>query len=98
MTGRRLLSAKTHAVFRLAPHLLLVFKPLGHREEAHTHPHRQRLLVLRGQLVVRTRTTAITLRAQSGPFTLAAGRAHTTVAAKDTWLVAESRPPRRRKK
>ena len=32
---RKLLAPQKHAVFQLAPDLLLVFKPRGHREEAH---------------------------------------------------------------
>ena len=57
----RLLASRRHAVFRLAPDLLLVFKPRGHREDEHHHPHRQRLRVLRGQLVVHTGTRRIVL-------------------------------------
>lgn len=91
----RLLASRTHGVFRLAPDLLLVFKPRGHREDVHRHPHRQRLRVLRGQLVVRTGKRRIVLRPGSRPFTLAAGRAHVTIAAEDTWLIAESLPVQR---
>lgn len=88
----RLLASRTHGVFRLAPDLLLVFKPRGHREDVHRHPHPQRLRVLRGQLVVGTGKRSIVLRPDSRPFTLAAGRAHVTIAAQDTWLIAESLP------
>ena len=90
------LSTSTHAVFRLAPDLLLIFKPRGHREAEHTHAHRQRLRVLRGHLVVRTRGGTVALRPTSRPLTLAAGRAHETLAMKDTWLLAESLLPGRR--
>jgi quercetin dioxygenase-like cupin family protein len=86
----RLLSTRGHAVFRLAPGLLLVFKPRGHREETHAHPYRQRLQVLRGQLIVRTEERAITLRPRSQPLLLEAGRVHGTFAAADTWLIAEA--------
>ena len=85
---RKLLAPQRHAVFQLAPDLLLVFKPRGHREEAHRHPYRQRLRVLRGLLMVRTARQAILLRAGGPPLTLAAGRTHATVAWRDTWLVA----------
>jgi hypothetical protein len=90
MQRPRRLAARTHTVFRLSAELLLVFKPRGHREEAHAHPYRQRLQVLRGRLRVRTGKRVITLRASSPPFTLAAGRLHETVALDDTWLVARS--------
>ena len=85
----RTLPADRHALFRLAPDLLLVFKPRGHREDEHVHPHRQRLRVLRGKLLVRTSRRAITLRPASRPLTLAAARAHETIALEDTWLVVE---------
>ena len=88
----KLLRPRQHAVFRLAPDLLLVFKPRGHREGAHAHPHRQRLRVLRGLLMVRTARRSTVLRASSPPLTLAAGRTHATVALRDTWLVAERSP------
>ena len=86
---RKLLTPQKHAVFQLAPDLLLVFKPRGHREEAHGHPHRQRLRVLSGLLMVRTARQSTLLRASSPPLTLAAGRTHATVALRDTWVVAE---------
>ena len=97
MKGRRLLATNRHAVFRLTPDLLLVFKPRGHREGEHAHEHRQRLRVLRGQLEMRIGKRTIVLRTDDPPFTLAAGRAHATLALEDTWLVAESRPVMRRK-
>lgn len=85
---------------RLAPGLLLVFKPRGHRESEHAHPHRQRLRVLRGALLVRTARRAVTLDDPGAPLTLAAGRRHATEALADTWLVAEQAQarPRRRPK
>jgi quercetin dioxygenase-like cupin family protein len=90
--GRRLLATNRHAVFRLTPDLLLVFKPRGHRETKHSHPHRQRLRVLHGQLEVRTGKRTIVLRPTSRPLPLAAGRPHATLALEDTWLIAESLP------
>ena len=89
-----LLTTRAHAVFRLAPDLLLVFKPRGHREAAHVHPHRQRLRVLRGRLVVRATNRMITLEPGSRPLVLGAGRTHATQAATDTWLIAERLPAR----
>jgi len=86
----RPLRGARHAVYRLAPGLLLVFKPRGHREAEHAHPHRQRLRVLRGELVVRIGTRRITLEPGSRPLLLAAGREHDTVAVRDTWLIAEA--------
>ena len=94
--NRPSLSTRAHAVFELAPGLLLVFKPRGHREDVHSHPQRVRLRVLRGRLVVRAGKRAMTLRPHSRPFTLAAGRMHATRAMEDTWLVTESLSPRRR--
>ena len=86
----RSLRATRHAVYRLSPELLLVFKPRGHRETDHAHPRRQRLRVLRGELVVRYGARRTTLRAGGRPLLLAAARAHSTVAVRDTWLIAES--------
>jgi quercetin dioxygenase-like cupin family protein len=80
-------------VFRLASDLLLVFKPQGHREDAHVHPHRQRLRVLRGRLVVRMGRRRRTLTPKVGALTLAAGRPHDTLATEDTWVVAEALSP-----
>ena len=107
-------------MFVLDPGLLLVFKPRGHREDVHTHPHRQRLRVLRGKLVVRVgggapaearraaprwvaqarepdilsgeKTITIMLTARSRPLTVAAGRAHATLAVEDCWMLAEALP------
>jgi hypothetical protein len=81
-----------HAVYRLAPDLLLVFKPRGHREATHAHPHRQRLQVLRGTLVVHIGDRRVTLTPTSRRLTLRAGRGHETLALRDTWLLAESLP------
>lgn len=88
--GIRTLRGARHAVYRLAPDLLLVFKPRGHREAEHAHPHRQRLRVLRGELAVRMGTRRVTLAPRSRPLLLTAGRAHDTVAMRDTWLIAEA--------
>jgi len=86
----RALPTAAHAVHRLAPGLLLVFKPRGHREPLHAHPHRQRLRLLRGSLRVDTARGAVTLASSSRPYVLAAGREHSTHALADTWLIAES--------
>ena len=86
----RALASSQHAIYRLAPDLLLVFKPRGHRETEHAHPYRQRLRVLRGRLVVRMGTRRMTLQPGGRPLLLAAGRAHDTVAVQDTWLLTES--------
>ena len=90
MTRIRSLPATRHAVYRLAPDLLLVFKPRGHREAEHAHPRRQRLRVLRGKLEVRTGQRRVTLDASSRPYFVPAERPHETVALQNTWLVAES--------
>ena len=90
MTRIRSLPATRHAVYRLAPDLLLVFKPRGHREAEHTHPHRQRLRVLRGKLEVRVGRRCVTLDAGSRAFFVPAERRHETVALLNTWLLAES--------
>lgn len=79
-----------HAVYRLGPGLLLVFKPRGHTEEPHAHAYRQTLRVLRGALRVRMARRTALLRPASTPLTLGAGRRHATDAIEDTWLVAES--------
>jgi quercetin dioxygenase-like cupin family protein len=91
VTRARSLPADRHAVYRLAPDLLLVFKPRGHREAEHAHPHRQRLRVLRGRLLVTTAARSVRLGPRSRALTLAAGRVHRTVAVEDTWLLAERR-------
>jgi len=93
----RRLSTEHRAVYRLASGLLLVFKPRGHREDVHAHPHRQRLRILRGALLVRTTRSAVTLDASSAPFTLTARRWHATEALADTWLVAETAGSARRR-
>jgi quercetin dioxygenase-like cupin family protein len=95
VTRIRTLSARRHAVYRLAPDLLLVFKPRGHSEPEHAHPHRQRLRVLRGRLEVCMRSRIIRLDSSSPVFTLPADRRHATVALADTWLVAEALPVHR---
>jgi len=79
-----------HAVYRLRPDLLLVFKPRGHREATHVHRHRQRLRVLRGRLRVETARGVVTLTATSRAYAVAGGRAHATRALADTWLLAEA--------
>jgi quercetin dioxygenase-like cupin family protein len=85
------LSTNRHCVFRLAPGLLLVFKPRGHREEAHKHPHRQRLRVIHGVLEVCTAgQQAVVLAPKSEALAIAAGAVHETRALRDTWLVVQS--------
>jgi hypothetical protein len=85
-----------HAVYRLGPELLLVFKPRGHTEEPHAHAYRQTLRILRGALRVRTARSVRVIRPTSLPLTLVAGRRHATEALDDTWLVAESAAGTRR--
>jgi quercetin dioxygenase-like cupin family protein len=92
VTRARTLPAARHRVYRLAPDLLLVFKPRGHSEAEHAHSRRQRLRVLRGRLQVRTRTQTIRLEPGSRALNLAANRPHATVAMADTWLIAETLP------
>jgi len=87
VTGVRSLPAARHAVYRLAPGLLLVFKPRGHREPLHSHPYRQHLRVVRGRLEVATRRRRFRLTPRSSEVTLAAGRVHATQALVDTWLL-----------
>ena len=87
--ARRSLATRRHAVYELAPGLLLVFKPRGHREEEHAHLYGQRLRILRGRLAVRIAGRMEVLTAKSDPFTIAAGRRHATRARAATWLVAE---------
>jgi hypothetical protein len=95
--ARERLPSSGHAVYHLAPGLLLVFKPRGHVEETHAHPHRQRLRILRGVLLVRTARAELRLDARSAPYTLPAGRRHATEALADTWLVAEAIAPAARR-
>ncbi len=86
----RSLAGERHAVYRLAPDLLLVFKPRGHTEAEHAHAYRQRLRILRGRLRVRTACGEEILDARSAPYVVPAGRRHATEALVDTWLVAEA--------
>ena len=81
---------RSHAIYRLSPDLLLVFKPRGHEEAEHSHDHVQRLRLLLGELVVRTRGRSIRLRPASRAYQIAAGRAHSTMAVQDTWVIVES--------
>ena len=90
----RALPRTGHAVYRLAPDLLLVFKPRGHREALHAHPYRQRLQVLRGSLAVQIGARRVTL-VPSRRLTLPAGRPHATLAVRDTWLLADTLAARR---
>lgn len=88
----RFAGRRTHAVYTLAPGLLLVFKPRGHREAEHAHDGGQRLRVLRGVLEVRTARGTRRITAASGAVRIAAGRVHATRALADTWLIAERLP------
>ena len=89
---RPLSRVRQHAVFDLAPGLLLVFKPGGHREATHAHPHEQRLRVLSGALEVRPARGVRRVAAGARAVRIAAGRAHATRALADTWLIAERLP------
>jgi hypothetical protein len=88
----RTLAARRHTVFRLAPGLLLVFKPRAHAEPVHAHPRPQRLVVLRGRLAVETASGRIALVPRTPPLVLPARTPHATRALADTWLVAEALP------
>jgi quercetin dioxygenase-like cupin family protein len=80
-----------HAVWELAPDLLLVHKPAGHREDPHTHPYALRLRVLRGRLLLEAEPHAMVLTAGETT-TVAANASHATIATAVTWLVAERLP------
>jgi len=94
LEGALALEPSGHALFRLAPDLLLVFKPRGHRESEHAHGHAQRLRVLRGRLAVATARRVVVLVPASCPLAIPAGRRHATEALTDVWLVAERRSER----
>jgi quercetin dioxygenase-like cupin family protein len=79
-----------HALYSLGPDLLLVFKPRGHRETVHAHPHPQRLRVLRGALVVERGARIDLLAPDDAALAIAAGESHATEARADTWLVVDS--------
>ena len=83
------LAARDHALYELAPGLLLVFKPRGHREDEHAHAHGQRLRVLSGRLLVRIAEHTHLVTPKSGPLVVRAGCKHATEAREETWLVAE---------
>ena len=84
-------------MFELATDLLLVFKPRGHREPLHAHPHGQVLRVLRGCLVVEVGGKARRLGPGSSAFRVRAGGLHGTKAVEDTWLLVERKLPRGRR-
>jgi len=88
-TGRR-------AVFGLAPDLLLVFKPRGHAEPPHAHPHGQVLRVLRGRLLFERGGKKRRLGPSSPAYRVRAGAEHATLALEDTWLAVERKPRRSR--
>ena len=79
-----------HRVYELDDGLLLVFKPAGHVEPEHAHPHARQLRVLRGRLRVQTASANLFLDPQSEQLSLAAGQTHTTEALEATWLIAEA--------
>ncbi|MFM7734835.1 MAG: cupin domain-containing protein [Alphaproteobacteria bacterium] len=87
----RRLAPRHRAVFDLGDDLLLVFKPQGHAEEPHRHPHGQELRVLRGRLVVETPGRTRRLGPASPALRLRARVLHATRALDDTWLVVERR-------
>jgi hypothetical protein len=90
-------AVRQHLVFALAPGLLLVFTPRGHREAVHAHRYAQRLRVLRGRLEVRTARGVVQVAAGDRPLRIGAGRPHAPRALAGTWLIAERlRPPRTR--
>jgi len=86
------LAADAHAVYRLAPDLLVVFKPRDHHEPEHAHPYGQRLRVLRGRLAVDVGTLRHVVVPDSPVLRLPAHVPHATRALDDTWLVAERAP------
>lgn len=90
MMTRARLSSDAHGVYELDDSLLLVFKPRGHVEPAHSHAHAQRVRVLRGRLRVAIGLTTVLLDSRSEPLLLAAGQEHATEALEATWLIAET--------
>ncbi len=94
MRPRRLLSTRKHAVFVLDPGLLLVFKPRGHHEDVHAHPHRQRLRVLRGKLLVRVGGCAPAEARRAAPRSVAQarGKCDSLSGESTIMLTAQSRP------
>ena len=95
--GRRGLQKAGHVVYRLAPDLLLVFKPRGHVESDHVHPYTQHVRVLRGRLEIRTPMHVARLGPRGGPLRIAARQRHATRALTDTWLIVESGGAARRR-
>jgi len=59
------------------------------QELEHAHSRRQRLLVLRGRLLVRTARRSLVLRPRDPALTLRAHQRHATTALADTWVIAE---------
>ncbi len=83
------LDAARHAVYELAPDLLLVCKPMGHHEAEHTHDHRIRLRVVRGRLAVRTGGCEAILHDPERSYTIEADTPHATHAIEPTWVIVE---------
>lgn len=83
------LSPHGHAVYKLTPKLLLVFKPSGHAEPEHAHTVPQTLRILAGELEVQLERNTFVLTPGSAPLTIAPGVLHATKALVDTWLVVE---------
>lgn len=82
----RCLSPRRHTVYRLAPDLLLVFKPCGHTEPEHTHAWPQTLTVLAGELRVVAGGRTTVLFPGSPVYDIPTGTLHATTALQPTWL------------
>lgn len=83
------LSSDGHRIYELEDGLLLVYKPRGYRESAHTHAYAQQIRVVRGRLHVEVGQSAQLLDRTSAPLLLSADEEHSTEAVENTWLVAE---------
>ncbi|MGH7897963.1 MAG: hypothetical protein ACREQQ_08415 [Candidatus Binatia bacterium] len=80
---------RAYRVYPLSPGLLLVFKPRNHLERRHVHDYKQRIRLLEGRLEVRIGEDRKLVDRRHPKTAIPTGKAHSTRALEDTWLIVE---------